>query len=141
MRGLTLVELLIVLVLVGLAASIALRPVGRALDRVAADEGASRYGAMFETTRSLAIARGRHARIELDTVRGTVSLSVHAAGARWDTVDQRLLGRARIEASQTDVTFSPLGVGFGLSNARIVFTAGVSVETLTVSRTGRLKRS
>jgi prepilin-type N-terminal cleavage/methylation domain-containing protein len=141
MRGLTLPELLIVLVLIGLAASIALRPVGRALDRVAVDEGATRYGAMFETTRSLAIARGRHARIELDTARGAVVLSVHADGAQWDTVDQRPLGRARVETSQTTATFSPLGVGFGLSNARIVFTSGAAAETLTVSRTGRLKRS
>ena len=38
------------------------------------------------------------------------------------------------------VTFSPLGIGFGASNTSIVFTSGAAAETLTVSRTGRLKR-
>jgi len=38
------------------------------------------------------------------------------------------------------VTFSTLGVGLGLSNARLIFSCGRAADTLTVSRTGRLKR-
>ena len=140
MRGMTLTELLIVLVLVGLAASIAVRPMRQALDRAAVDEGALRYGALFETARAIAVARGRHARIELDTARSTAVITVQATSARWDTVDQRPLGRAHVDASRTVATFSPLGVGSGVSNARIIFTCGASADTLTIARTGRLKR-
>lgn len=139
MRGVTLPEVVTVLVLIGLVASVAIHPMGHALDRVAADEGAQRYGAMFETARAFAIARARQSRLEIDTARRTVTIALKRAGG-WDTVDQRPLGRARIEASQTVVTFSSLGVGFGLSNARIIFASGRSADTLTVSRTGRLKR-
>ena len=140
MRGVTLPELLMVMVLIGVVASIAVRPIGRALDRVAVDEGAARYGAMFETARAFAIARGRHARIEIDTALGSAVIAVRQGVSQWDTVDQCPLGRSRVDASQTVVTFSPLGVGFGLSNARIIFASGAAAETLTVSRTGRLKR-
>jgi prepilin-type N-terminal cleavage/methylation domain-containing protein len=141
MRGVTLPEMLVVLALMALTAAVAIPPVVRALDRAATEEGAWRYAAMFETTRALAIARARQARIELDTARGTAVIAVHDTGARWDTVDARPLGRARVSASQAISTFSPLGFGFGLSNATIIFVRGTASDTLTVSRTGRLKRS
>ena len=133
--------MLTALVIACLVMSIALHPMGHALDRVVVDEAVERYGALFETARALAVARARQARLELDTARRIALITLQRAGSQWDTVDQRPLGRAQIAASQTVVTFSSLGVGFGLSNARIVFTSGQAADTLTVSRTGRLKRS
>jgi len=140
-RAFTLPEMLTALVIACLVMSIALHPMGHALDRVVVDEAVERYGALFETARALAVARARQARLELDTARRIALITLQRAGSQWDTVDQRPLGRAQIAASQTVVTFSSLGVGFGLSNARIVFTSGQAADTLTVSRTGRLKRS
>jgi hypothetical protein len=105
------------------------------------DEGVRRYGAMFETTRAFAIARGRQARLELDTAHAVVLIEIRRGQSAWDTVDQRPLGSARVGASQTIVTFSGLGVGLGLSNGRVVFSRGNAADTLTISRTGRLKRS
>ena len=140
MRGFTLAEALTVLVLVGLVASVAAHPMGHALDRAAVDEGAQRYGAMFETARAFAIARARQARLELDTARAVVLIELKRGQSAWDTVDQRPLGSAHVAASATLVTFSSLGVGLGLSNGRIVFARGNAADTLTISRTGRLKR-
>ena len=94
---------------------------------------------MFETARAFAIAQARQSRLEVDTARRSVTIALKRTGG-WDTVDQRPLGRARIQASQTIVTFSTLGVGLGLSNARLIFSCGLAADTLTVSRTGRLKR-
>jgi prepilin-type N-terminal cleavage/methylation domain-containing protein len=140
MRGVTLPELLIVLVLVGIAASIVTPPLGRALDRAAVGEGADRYSTLHETARALAIARGRHARVELDSARHQAVIALRRTPTQWDTVDARPLGRSSFSASRVIMTFSPLGVGFGASNTSIVFSAGVAAETVTVSRTGRLKR-
>ncbi len=140
MRGVTLPELLIVLVLVGIAAAIVVPPLGRSLDRAAVVEGAERYGAVHETARALAVARGRQSRVELDSARREAATSLRRTTIAWDTVDVRGLGRAGFAASRVIVTFSPLGIGFGASNTSIVFTAGAAAETLTVSRTGRLKR-
>ncbi len=140
MRGLTLPEIATVMVIMGLVASIAIHPMNHALDRAAVDEGAQRYGAMFETARAFAIARARQARLELDTARAVALIELRRTQSAWDTVDQRPLGRSRIGASQTLVTFSSLGVGLGLSNGRIIFSRGNAADTLTISRTGRLKR-
>jgi prepilin-type N-terminal cleavage/methylation domain-containing protein len=140
MRGVTLPEMATVMVLIGLVASVAIHPMNHALDRVAVDEGAQRYGAMFETARAFAIARARQSRLELDTVRAVALIELRRGQSAWDTVDQRPLGSAHVGASATLVTFSSLGVGLGLSNGRIVFSRGNAADTLTISRTGRLKR-
>jgi len=140
MRGLTLPEVATVMVIMGLVMSVAIHPINHALDRAAVDEGSRRYGAMFETARAFAIARARQARLELDTARRTAIIALKRGQISWDTVDQRPLGSARIGATATLVTFSSLGVGLGLSNARIVFSRGNAADTLTISRTGRLKR-
>ena len=141
MRGFTLPEMLLVLVLVGLAAGIVVPPLGRALDQAAVNEAAERYAVLHETARNLAIARGRNARVELDSTRREAVIALRRSGAVWDTLDAWTLGRAQLSASQTMITFSPLGIGTGASNTRIVFTAGIAAETVTVSRTGRLRRS
>ena len=55
MRGATLPELLTVMVIVGLLASVTIHPVSHALDKITVDEGAQRYAAMFETARAFAV--------------------------------------------------------------------------------------
>ena len=141
MRGVTLPEMLMVLIIIGLLASLAMPPLGRALDRLAVDDAASRYESLHELARTTAVTRGRLSRVQLDSARHTAVLELKRAPTAWDTLQTRDLGRARLSASQTMVTFSPIGIGFGASNTRIVFTAGVAAETVTVARTGRLRRS
>jgi hypothetical protein len=105
------------------------------------DEAVDRFAALHETTRQLAMARSNLARLELDTARRSVTLSSRTIEDRWDTVATRPLGQAKVTASQTVVTFTPYGTGWGFSNATIVMSRGGVAETLTVSRSGRLKRA
>src|SRR5258706_12767878 len=130
MRGVTLPELLIVLVLIGVAVAIVTPPLSRSLDRAAVNEGAERYGAIHETARALAIARGRQARVELDSALRQAVIAVRGP-AQWDTVEVRPLGRAGFSASRVILTFSPIGVGFGASNTSNVFTSGDGACALT----------
>lgn len=140
-RGVTLPELLAVLVLVGVMASVAIPPLVRQLDRVAVEGAADRYAVLHEATRQLAIARGTLARVELDAAARTATISWRSSSTTWDTVEFRRLGSVNLDASQSVITFNPIGVGFGLSNSRIVFSRDAAAETLTVSRTGRLRRN
>ena len=139
-RGVTLLELLTVLAIIGIVVSIAIPPLDRALDQAAVAEAADRYAALHETTRQLAIARGTLARVELDTAQRTATIALQRTRTAWDTLQVYPLGTARILATQKVVTFGPFGVGFGASNTRLVFARGAAADTLTVSRTGRLKR-
>jgi len=138
-NGHTVLELIIVFVLLALAASMALPPLARLLDTASVRESAGRYTAAHHAARRLAGARGMLARIELDSAARSATLSVRTR-TRWDTLEIRLLGSASLRASQRVITFAPMGLGFGLSNSRIVFQRGMASETLVVSRTGRLRR-
>jgi type II secretion system protein H len=139
-RGLTLPEMLTVLMIMGITAAIVAPPLRRSLDRAAVDDAADRYASLHEEARQIAVARGRPVRVELDTASRTATIAV-ANGGAWDTLQVQALGTASLSASRVVVTFSPLGIGFGASNTRVVIARGAAAETLTVSRTGRLRRS
>jgi prepilin-type N-terminal cleavage/methylation domain-containing protein len=139
-RGATLPELLSVTLIIGVLSSIALPPLRRFLDRAAVASAADHVAALHDAARQGAIIRGLLTRYEIDPVRVTVTLATRRRSGAWDTVLVVPLGPVRASASQRVVTFSPLGIGFGASNTRLVFARGFSSETLTVSRTGRLRR-
>jgi len=139
-RGATLPELMTVTLIIGAMASIVTPPLRRTLDRIAVAGAAQRFASVHETARQTAIARATLVRYELARDSAAVALATRNAGGAWDTLRVWALGSVQVTASQRAVTFSPLGVGYGASNSRVVFARGVAVETLTVSRTGRLRR-
>jgi prepilin-type N-terminal cleavage/methylation domain-containing protein len=139
-RGFTLPELLSVLGIVAILLSVTLPPLSGVLDRAAVREGVERFASLHAATRQLAVARGRLARLELDPQRTRATISVQRAPQAWDTVASYELGSARLTCSNGTITFGPFGLGFGASNTRVVFSRGVAADTVTTSRTGRLKR-
>lgn len=138
--GFTLPELAAVLAIMGVVASVVVPPLGRTLDRAAVEEGVQRLAAAHATTRELAIARGALARLELDAVAHTAALSVQRTAKAWDTVATYPLGTARITCSNPTMVFNPIGLGHGASNTRVIFSRGAAADTVTTSRTGRLRR-
>lgn len=139
-RGATLPELVTVTLIVGVVASIVTPPLRRTLDSIAVAGAAQRFASVHETARQTAIARATLVRYELARDSAAVALATRTSGGAWDTLRVWTLGPVQVAASQRAVTFSPLGVGYGASNSRVVFARGAAVETLTVSRTGRLRR-
>jgi prepilin-type N-terminal cleavage/methylation domain-containing protein len=141
MRGATLLEMLTVLAIIAIMTAIAVPPVSRALDQAAASAAADRYAALFEASRDLAVAHARFTRLELDSARGELSIAERGASGSWDPFRTWSLGGGvRIAGTTPSVVFSPVGVGWGFSNGRVVLERGAAAETLTISRTGRLKR-
>jgi prepilin-type N-terminal cleavage/methylation domain-containing protein len=139
-HGFTLPELLSVIAIIGILVSIVTPPMGRALDQAAAREGVERFAALYATTRQFAIARNALARLELDRTQRTATLSVRRTPAAWDTVGTYPLGSASIACTNPTIVFGPLGLGYGTSNTRVVFSRGAAADTVTTSRTGRLRR-
>ncbi len=141
MRGATLLELLSVLAIVGIMTAMLLPPASRAFDRAEVRAAADRYAIVFEAARGLAVDQGRFSRVEVDTARVEVALLLADTVGAFTTLRTWQLGAVSVRTSQPVVAFSPLGMGWGASNTRLVFARAAAAETLTVSRTGRLRRS
>lgn len=139
-NGFTLPELLSVAAVVGVLTSIAIPPLRRELDRAAVREGVEQFASAHAATRQLAISKNRLARLDLDPVRRTATLALQRPDRGWDTVTAYPLGTATIVCSNPTLIFGPTGLGFGASNTRVVFARGASADTVTTSRTGRLRR-
>ncbi len=139
-NGFTLPELLSVVAIAGVLASVVVPPANRALDRAAVREGAERFAALHAATRQAAISRATLARLELDSVRRTGTVSVRRTPSAWDTVAVGALGSARLAFTNGTLVFGPLGMGYGTSNSTVVFIRGTAADTVTTSRTGRLRR-
>lgn len=139
-RGFTLLELAIVLVIAGFVLALSVRPARRALDHIAADGAARDVTTLLAVARQTAVAQGRRARLRvaaesltIDTLGGT-SWGPHRS---WPGPAERGVALA---ASNPTVAFAPTGLAWGVSNTSITLTRGSHVETVIVSRVGRVRR-
>lgn len=139
-RGFTLLELAIVLSVAGFVLALSQRPLRRALDHFAADGAARDVTTLLAVTRQTAVALGRRARLRVtpeslavDTL-GNTGWGRHRA---WPGPADR---GVTVAASNPIVVFAPTGLAWGVSNTTIVLMRGSHVETVIVSRVGRVRR-
>lgn len=139
-RGYSLVELLIVVIVAGTLALLALPPIAVARDRLAVDAA----------TRALVDAHHR-ARLIASTERRTLQLrlsaewfTLHLPRAPGDTIERwRHSGPAAEGVSATgfphQVTIAPSGLPLGLANNTYTLTRGAARRQVVVSRYGRVQ--
>ena len=137
--GFTVLELVVVICIAGLLAAIAIPRAARLLDWIATER------ALRDVTTALAVAR--HGAV-LHATRAR--LTITADSLRIDRLERqewepwwRKPGPAShgvvLQVSNPVVVFGPTGMGWGVSNTRIVLRRGSQAETVTVSRVGRVK--
>jgi type IV fimbrial biogenesis protein FimT len=136
-RGFTVPELLIVLTIAGVVMAIAI-PNGKAgLDRISVRSAASDVRATLNYARMLAMAGGVPVAVDVDSAAGTL---------RVMRGDERILTRGigpahgvRIGRTRDSLAYDPRGFGRGAANLSILLRRGASVETVFVSRLGRVR--
>jgi prepilin-type N-terminal cleavage/methylation domain-containing protein len=138
-RGITLLELAVVLALAGILAGFALPAARRFGDAIAADQAAQAVVAGHRIARFTAIMRSRRTllsvRADSLVVRAldgadTVTLWVHQ-GPSAHAVS--LTGPAQA------LTFAPTGLPMGVSNATFQLSRGAAVRRVIISRLGRIR--
>ena len=135
--GFTLVELTITLCIISILSAIAVPGAGRLLDSIHVNGAVMEIGSLFGTARHAAIARSRQVSVEIDTANRVVRV---VSGG--DTLRKREIGRVhdvRLFATRLRMSYSPTGMGYGAANLSVVVRRNGSVDTVFVSRLGRVR--
>jgi prepilin-type N-terminal cleavage/methylation domain-containing protein len=139
-KGFSLIELAFVLCIIAALAAAAVPRLGPFLDRIAADQAARDVTVALAVARHGAVLQGMRSRLTIDAD----SLRIDRLEADGWTPWRRWPGpahlRVQLEVSNPEVVFGPSGMGWGVSNTKVVLRRGSQVETITVSRVGRVKR-
>ena len=133
----TIIELTITLCIVSILSAIAVPSAGRLLDSIHVNGAVVEIGSMFGAARHLAISRSRETSVEIDTTARIIRVT-----SDGETLREREIGRVhdvRLSATRLRMSYSPTGMGYGAANLSVVVRRNGSVDTIFVSRLGRVR--
>ncbi len=136
-RAFTIIELTITLCILSILSAITIPRAAQFLDRIHVRGAVVEIESLFSAARHLAIARSAQSTVEIDTVGGIIHV---VAGG--DTARKREIGEVhgvRLSATRVRMSYSPTGMGYGAANLSVVVRRNVFVDTVFVSRLGRLR--
>jgi len=138
-RGVTLVELLLVLVLIGILTALGGRRFAGTLDRLAVDRAARDLMAAHLRARLTAITEGQHSLliVTADSLVIRLGESADSAPLWWGT-GAAVEGVTLVGPSRP-ITFAPTGVTIGFANATYSLRRGEASRQVVVSRWGRVR--
>lgn len=138
-RGVTLLELAIVLTIIGTISALAFPKAAGLLDRIAVSRATGEVAAFYQTARLSAVFRSQRVRMEFrpDSLLATFEGPRDSLFLQWPGP---LRHRVSLTATRAAIRIQANGLGLGAANTKIVLRRGMAAESLTTSRLGRLKR-
>jgi len=139
-RGFSLAELAIGLAITAVLLGLGLPRLTGILDWIAADRAARDVTTAIAVARATAVAQDERIRvtIAMDSLR--VERWVDGVWRPRQAWPGPAAYDVALEVSNPEIVFVPLGMAWGVSNTKVVLRRGSQVETITVSRLGRVKR-
>ena len=135
--GVTLPELVLVMVIIGLTSLIGLRQLHVYLDRIATRDAVRAAGGVVERARDEAVALHTPVSVRIDTVAATLELL--ARGLALGKTPLGDIHGVALSTSRDSITFDVRGLGYGAANLTLVARRGRATDTLVVSRLGRVR--
>jgi prepilin-type N-terminal cleavage/methylation domain-containing protein len=136
-RGVTLVELMLVLAVTGILFGVAVPALSLLLDSLAVHSAVSHIAAAQARARLLAIARGQVITLVIDSAR--IAISPRNNPLPLWSEEGPSAQRVHLEGAQRQFTFSPEGFTLGVSNASLQLSRGAIRQTVVISRLGRVR--
>ena len=136
-RGMTVVELLVMMAIMGTLAGIAVPRAVRAMDRLGVRGATQDILLTLAAARAAASRRDAYVSFVADTRAGR--LRVVSAGEVLVERDLAHVRGVKLEASRESVTFAPGGLGWGAANTTVIVTRGSRSDTVVMSRLGRVR--
>jgi prepilin-type N-terminal cleavage/methylation domain-containing protein len=136
-NGFTLVELAVTLCILSILSAITVPAAGRFLDAIHVRGAVMETESLFGTARHLAIARGAQIAVGIDIERAIIAVS-----AGEDTLRKAYIGiehDVRLSATRAGMVYSATGTGYGAANLSVFVRRNAAVDTVVVSRLGRVR--
>jgi len=135
--GFTILEITLVLVVSATLMALAAPRFAALRDRSAVHAAMGELGSAFSAARQSAIARRAAVAVVFDTARGTVE--VRTGGRSLFLRPLGSLYGIALAANRDSAVYDPRGLGYGVSNLTVTVSRGRMVDTLTMSRLGRVR--
>ena len=135
--GFTIVESTIVLALIAALTAITVPRAARFIDSIEVRGAVTEIESMFSLARHTAIARGAQTALDID-IPGR-SMSIRSGTEVLRTREVGAAHGVNLSANRTSITYSPIGVGYGAANFSLVVSRNRVVDTVVVSRLGRVR--
>lgn len=136
-RGTTIIELALSLSIISILSAIAYPRIGRLLDGIHVRGTVTEIHSLFAAARHHAIIRSELVTVQIDTERGSIAL---LAGA--DIIRARGFVDTHgvtLAANRASFTYSPIGIGYGVGNMTLIVRRNARVDSVFVSRLGRVR--
>jgi prepilin-type N-terminal cleavage/methylation domain-containing protein len=136
-HGFTIIETTIVLAVFAALLAIAIPHAVSLLDRIEVRSAVSEIEMMFSVARHAAIARAAQVTLDIDVARRVVSVRQGS-----EVIRSRSVGAIHgvfLFTNRTSITYSSIGVGYGAANFSLIISRGGVVDTIVVSRLGRVR--
>jgi Tfp pilus assembly protein FimT len=136
-RGLTLFELCLVLTIIGLVTTMAVRQFGLYLDRAAARAAVVEAATIVARARDEAVAQRTPVSVRFDTAADVLELRM--GGVVLSRAALGLSHGVSLSANRDSLAYDLRGLGYGAANLTLVARRGRAADSLVVSRLGRLR--
>ena len=133
----TTIELAIVIGVVAVLSAIAVPATATLLDRIRVRAAVTEIESLFGAARHIAIARATQASVEIDDPAGVLSVTVNGDTLRRAAIKAE--NGVELISNRGSMSYSATGVGYGAANLSIVVRKGTIVDTVVVSRLGRVR--
>src|SRR4051812_12296738 len=135
--GHTLVELVLVMIVMALAALMGIRQVQLLLDRLATRDAVRAASVMLSRARDDAVALHTPVSVRIDTTAN--SLELRSRDGPIAVTSLRSTHGVTLSTTRDSIAFDVRGLGYGAANLTLVARRGRSADTLVVSRLGRTR--
>jgi prepilin-type N-terminal cleavage/methylation domain-containing protein len=133
----TLIELSVTLCVLGILSAIAIPRAASFVDQIRVRGAVVEIEALFGAARHIAIGRADQTTVTIDTTRR----AIYVISDR-DTLRRGEVGiehDVRLSTTRPSMTYSATGVGYGAANLSVVVRRNAAVDTVVVSRLGRVR--
>jgi type II secretory pathway pseudopilin PulG len=135
--GHTLVELVLVMIVMTLAALMGIRQLQLLMDRLATRDAVRAASGFVTRARDEAVALHTPVSVRIDTVAS--SLELRSRNGPFALAPLRSSHGVTLSTTRDSIVFDVRGLGYGAANLTLVARRGRSADTLVVSRLGRTR--